>query len=53
LRANIGEMTEPRKSRGIRWFGGGDFRIANLTLKVADDGTASLDEVRVELRTDM
>lgn len=46
-------MTEAPKPGGIRWFGGGDFRIANLALKVGDDGTASLDEVRVELRTDM
>jgi hypothetical protein len=46
-------MTEARKPGGIRWFGGDNFHLANLTLKVADDGTALLEEVRVELRTDM
>lgn len=50
---HIGGMTEAPKSRGIRWFGGGDFRIVNLTLKVADDGAISMGDVRAELRTDM
>jgi len=50
----IGEMTQPRVSRGIRSIGGGDVAIRNLTLKIGDDGAVSPEEPpTVELRIDM
>jgi len=48
----IGGMTEAPKSRGIRSFAGSDFRIADLNLTIADDGTTS-GQARAELRMDM